>query len=99
MTPRSKLRGILRNSTKPLPSFAKATEGSPAFIPVASYGVFGEGDYADCQAKNAWQLVIRLQENCRSWDFHELLALLCKARKLRRLSGVGLLAQQGFISA
>ena len=27
--PRSKLRGILRNSPKPLPSFAKAMEGSP----------------------------------------------------------------------
>jgi len=27
--PRSKLRGILRNSPKPLPSFAKAPEGSP----------------------------------------------------------------------
>jgi len=39
-----KLRGILRNSTKPVPSFAKATEGSPPFIPVASYGVFGEGE-------------------------------------------------------
>ena len=31
--PRSKLRGILRNSPKPLPSFAKATEGSPCFHP------------------------------------------------------------------
>ncbi len=31
--PRSKLRGILRNSPKPLPSFAKATEGSPRLHP------------------------------------------------------------------
>ena len=30
---RSKLRGILRNSPKPLPSFAKATEGSPRLHP------------------------------------------------------------------
>jgi hypothetical protein len=31
--PRSKLRGSLRNSPKPLPSFAKATEGSPRLHP------------------------------------------------------------------
>ena len=31
--PRSKLRGILRNSPKPLPSFAKAMEGSPCLHP------------------------------------------------------------------
>jgi len=31
--PRSRLRGILRNSPKPLPSFAKATEGSPRLHP------------------------------------------------------------------
>jgi hypothetical protein len=31
--PRSKLRGILRNSLKPLPSFAKATEDSPRLHP------------------------------------------------------------------
>ena len=31
--PRSKLLGILRNSPKPLPSFAKATEGSPRLHP------------------------------------------------------------------
>ncbi|MEK7351911.1 MAG: hypothetical protein AAB177_13640, partial [Nitrospirota bacterium] len=51
-----KLRGILRNSAKPLPSFAKAWRVLLAFIPVAaysaeaaasaakagSYGVFGE---------------------------------------------------------
>ena len=56
--PRSKLRGILRNSQKPLPSFANATERSPRLHPVAaysaeaaasaakagSYGVFGEGE-------------------------------------------------------
>ena len=42
--PRSKLRGILRNSPKPLPSFAKDTEGSPRLHPAASYGVFGEGE-------------------------------------------------------
>ena len=34
--PRSKLRGILRNSPKPLPSFAKATEGSPRLHPRSS---------------------------------------------------------------
>ncbi len=58
-----------------------------------------EAYYAACQAKNAWQLRVRLQEYCRSWDFRELLSLLCKARKLRRLSGVGILEQQGFIAA
>ena len=31
--PRSKLRGILRNSQKPLPSFANATERSPRLHP------------------------------------------------------------------
>ena len=49
-----KLRGILRNSQKPLPSFAQATEGSPRLAYSAeaaasaakagSYGVFGEGE-------------------------------------------------------
>ena len=34
--PRSKLRGILRNSPKPLPSFAKASEGSPRLHPRSS---------------------------------------------------------------
>ena len=31
-----KLRGILQNSPKPLPSFAKATEGSPRLHPRSS---------------------------------------------------------------
>ena len=34
--PRSKLRGILRNSPKPLPSFAMATKGSPRLHPRSS---------------------------------------------------------------
>ena len=34
--PRSKLRGILINSPKPLPSFSKATEGSPRLYPLAA---------------------------------------------------------------
>jgi hypothetical protein len=34
--PRSKLRGILRNSPKPLPSSAKASEGSPRLHPRSS---------------------------------------------------------------
>ena len=34
--PRSKLRGILRHSPKPLPSFAKAMEGSPRLHPRSS---------------------------------------------------------------
>ncbi|KKW45842.1 MAG: hypothetical protein UY98_C0037G0013 [Candidatus Kaiserbacteria bacterium GW2011_GWA2_58_9] len=40
----TKLRGICGILRSP-PCFAKATQGSPlAFIPVASYGVFGEGE-------------------------------------------------------
>ena len=39
-----KLWVILRNFQKPPPSFAKATDGSFAFIPVASYRVFSEGE-------------------------------------------------------
>ena len=42
--PRSKLRGILRNSPKPLPSFAKATEGSPRLHAHSKLRVSGEGE-------------------------------------------------------
>jgi hypothetical protein len=42
--PRSKLRGILRNSLKPLldPPSPRLRRVLIAFIPVASYGIFGE---------------------------------------------------------
>ncbi len=42
--PRSKLWGILRNSLKPLPDppSPRLRRVLLAFIPVASYGVFGE---------------------------------------------------------
>ena len=44
--PRSKLRGILRNSLKPLPDppSPRLRRVLLAFIPVASYGVCGEGE-------------------------------------------------------
>ena len=43
--PRSKLRGILRNSPKPFhPPSPRLRRVLLAFIPAASYGVFGEGE-------------------------------------------------------
>lgn len=39
-----KLRGVLRNSPKPLPPSPRLWRVLLAFIPVASHGVFGEGE-------------------------------------------------------